>query len=72
MNKLDLHGIKHEDVFRTVDNFIGKHVIGNAREIFIITGNSEKMKQIVRDIAQDYKANVEDVWGNSGALRISF
>ena len=36
---LDLHGVKHEDVDRLVENF----VLLNSPPMKIITGNSERM-----------------------------
>mgnify|MGYP003118558630 FL=1 len=44
--KLDLHGIKHEDVDRIVENF----VLLNNPPLTIITGNSQKMSEIVREV----------------------
>ena len=38
-NRLDLHGVKHEDVDRLIENF----VLLNSPPMRIITGNSEKM-----------------------------
>ena len=51
---LDLHGLKHEYVYKTVDQFIGNHIIKNSSEISIITGRSIKMKKIVSEILLDY------------------
>jgi|TARA_R110000744_G_scaffold129192_2_gene236541 hypothetical protein len=44
--KLDLHGIKHEDVDRIVENF----VLLNNPPLEIITGNSQEMSEMVRKI----------------------
>ena len=44
--KLDLHGIRHEDVDRLVENF----VLLNDSPVRIITGNSDKMAEIVLDV----------------------
>ena len=43
---LDLHGVKHEDVDRLVENF----VILNEVPMKIITGNSEKMMELTLDV----------------------
>ena len=40
--RLDLHGVKHEDVDRVVENF----VLMNNPPMRIITGNSEKMTML--------------------------
>jgi len=59
-NKLDLHGVKHEDVDRLVENF----VLMNNPPIRIITGNSEKMMLLTLDVL-----NRHDIewtrWANS-------
>ena len=44
MNELDLHGVRHDDVERLVENLI---LLND--EWKIICGNSDKMIQIVRD-----------------------
>ena len=43
---LDLHGVKHEDVDRLVENF----VLLNEPPLSIITGNSDKMNKLVRAV----------------------
>ena len=65
---LDLHGLKHEYVFRTVDHFISEHILMGTDSIHIITGNSNHMKDMVINIANDYGIICEDVWGNYGIL----
>ena len=44
-NVLDLHGIRHDDVERLVENF----VLLNEPPLTIITGNSDRMSDIVTD-----------------------
>ena len=44
--RLDLHGVKHEDVDRLVENF----VLLNEPPMKIITGNSERMTELVLDV----------------------
>jgi len=44
---LDLHGVKHEDVVKTVDEFIWLCIQNNTSNATLITGNSYMMKQIV-------------------------
>tara|TARA_Y100000593_G_scaffold58729_1_gene109073 strand:- start:1536 stop:1775 length:240 start_codon:yes stop_codon:yes gene_type:complete len=41
--ELDLHGVRHDDVERIVENF----VLLNEPPLTIITGNSDKMSHIV-------------------------
>ena len=43
---LDLHGVKHEDVDRLVENF----VLLNSPPMKIITGNSERMMELTLDV----------------------
>ena len=57
---LDLHGLKHEYVYKTVDQFIGNHIIKRTSEISIITGRSIKMKKIVSEILLDYSIESEE------------
>ena len=44
--ELNLHGVKHEDVDRVVENF----VLLNKVPMKIITGNSEKMMLMTLDV----------------------
>ena len=43
---LDLHGIKHEDVDRIVENF----VLLETQPLTIMCGNSDKMIRLVREV----------------------
>ena len=50
METLDLHGVKHhnaDEITRSFLNFI-------ERPCEIITGNSEQMKQIVKNVVKEY------------------
>lgn len=53
-NKLDLHGVKHVDVPKEVDSFVGTHLQKGTREVSIIIGHSDKMKHIVDKTLEDY------------------
>ena len=44
--QLDLHGIRHDDVDRLVENF----VLLNETPLRIITGNSDRMIELVIDV----------------------
>ena len=48
MKKLDLHGIRHDDVDRLVENFIFKEDFPHQ----IITGHSTKMNSIVVNVLE--------------------
>lgn len=56
--KLDLHGVKHGDVDRLVENFI----LLNNPPLEIITGNSDKMPELVRGVLDRHNINWER-WG---------
>ena len=55
IKKLDLHGIKHEDVDRLVENF----VLLNNPPIRIITGNSNQMRDIVVEVLDRHDMEYE-------------
>ena len=52
--KLDLHGVRHGDVPRKVDQFIGEHLMKGTGEVNIIIGHSDTMKKIVDETLVDY------------------
>ena len=58
MKNLDLHGIRHEDVDRLVENF----VLLNEPPLTIITGNSDRMRQIVINTLMIHDIEFES-WG---------
>jgi len=53
MHKLDLHRKRHEDVRQLVIRFIETHW-GKPAELKIITGNSNRMKEIVSEVLREY------------------
>ena len=58
MNKLDLHGVKHEDVDRIVENF----VLLKTSPLTIICGNSDRMIRLVRDTLDRIYDNHDISW----------
>ena len=56
--ELDLHGLKHGDVYVLVEDFILQNQA--ALPLRVITGNSEKMKSIVIDVVQKHNFNYSD------------
>ena len=68
---LDLHGLKHEHVYKVVDQFIGGHIIKRTSEVSIITGRSIKMKKIVSEILTDYHVTSQEEFTNPGKLIIN-
>jgi hypothetical protein len=55
MNKLDLHGYRHYEVKRVVEDFI--YMNQHEFPLEIICGNSTKMIQLVREVTD--RLNVE-------------
>jgi len=53
MNKLDLHGIKHEDVRRATIRFL-ESKWASGEEVQIITGQSIKMRNMVKTVLDEY------------------
>ncbi len=68
MEKIDLHGIKHEDVTRTLDKFLWEMMCKNKSIIEVVTGISDRMKDIVRDVCRDYNFIVDEHPTNIGCL----
>ena len=66
MNKIDLHGVRHEEVRRKVINFIEDNWSSNT-EIEIITGQSKKMLDIVLEVVLEYKLQYR--YGSCSAFR---
>ena len=65
-NVLDLHGIRHDDVERLVENF----VLLNEPPLTIITGNSDKMRDIVLASLNKYVIGWERfTWGEIKILK---
>lgn len=53
MNKLDLHGIRHEEAKNKVIHFLEDNW-GTNKEVEVITGCSDRMIQIVATIVDEY------------------
>jgi hypothetical protein len=50
MKTLDLHGVYHDEVDRLVENFI----LMNDCPLEIITGNSSRMQELVKEVLEKY------------------
>jgi len=61
---LDLHGVRHAEVDRLVENF----VLLNEPPLTIITGNSQRMMEIVVNCLVTHDVNFER-WG-SGLIKV--
>jgi hypothetical protein len=68
MNKIDLHGIKHVDVQRTLDVFFWEMMKKNVSRVEVITGISQKMKDLVYEVCKDYNFKIIENPINSGSL----
>lgn len=71
-DKLDLHGVRHKDVPRKVDEFLGEMIDSRLPELTIVTGLSVDMQDIVINTLKDYNLDYEvgDVY-NPGYIKIS-
>ena len=59
-NILDLHGTRHDEAERLVENFI----LLKEPPLSIITGNSDKMREIVEYVCKRYDIHYEQWdWG---------
>ena len=56
IKQLDLHGTRHNDVDVLVENF----VLMNEPPIRIITGNSDKMKELVYNVLNRHNIEYEN------------
>ena len=72
MVKIDLHGLKYSQVEDMLANkIINEYNLGH-KDIEVITGNSEKMKILVKKICEEYGFRVDQSWSqNTGSLIIS-
>jgi DNA-nicking Smr family endonuclease len=68
MNKIDLHGVKHENVQRELDQFFWQMMQKGHSEVEVVTGISNTMKEIVKEVSKDYKFVVQEIPLNPGAL----
>ena len=51
METLDLHNVRHKDVIRHVEDFLS----WNELPVKIVTGNSDKMKELVIGVIKRYQ-----------------
>ena len=66
MNELDLHGVRHPDVDRIVENY----VLMNATPINIITGRSEKMIELATDVLKKHRFKYYIRCHNAGMITV--
>lgn len=70
--EIDLHGVKHEDVGKLLDNFIWEHMKKKSGGVKIITGNSSEMKRIVSEIVKEYGFVAVEGYTNSATMLVDF
>ena len=68
--ELDLHSIRHIEVQTVMDKFLGDHMMYGTEYVTIITGGSEKMKEIVKGVLDDYGLEPEEGFINTGSLNV--
>ena len=68
MKTLDLHGVKHSEVPRLVDQFLWEQINKKSREVEIITGLSTAMREIVINNLKDYDYTYNDEFKNPGKI----
>ena len=68
MKTLDLHGVKHSEVPRLVDQFLWEQINKKSREVEIITGLSTTMREIVINNLKDYDFTYNDEFKNPGKI----
>lgn len=69
--QIDLHGVKHENVVKTMDTFIWECMQTNTSQATVITGNSFIMKQMVVSCLAEHGLTPNDFFYNIGGS-ISF
>lgn len=67
---LDLHGIKHQDVTRQLDIFIWEQMNISVSYFQIVTGNSETMKNLVKECLKEYGLVGREEIFNSGTITV--
>lgn len=70
MKTLDLHGFKHSEVPKLIDQFLWENMNKKTTEVAIITGISDQMKLIVIETVKDYQFSYNKEWNNPGKLII--
>jgi len=68
--KIDLHGVKHENVSRYLDIFFWEMLQKKVTQVEVITGISQRMKEIVKETCKDYNFEVIENPINVGMLLV--
>ena len=67
-NRIDLHEIKHENVQKELDQFYWQMMQKGHSEVEVVTGISNRMKEIVKQVSEDYNFTVLETAINPGSL----
>ena len=67
MKKIDLHGVRHRDVYKLLEKL---HIEGDVPFV-VITGRSSMMKKIVVQIAHSFGLSAKETIGNPGRLIVN-
>jgi|LauGreDrversion4_2_1035121.scaffolds.fasta_scaffold339707_3 DNA-nicking Smr family endonuclease len=70
MDVIDLHGIKHSDVSRVLDEFIWEGMKKKEKVVEVITGKSDQMKRIVTELTSEYNLDCYEDSKNEGKIII--
>ena len=65
MTEIDLHGFKHDEVEDKLANLLILHYNMGNFPIRLITGKSDKMKQIVRGVVKEHGFTEDDFWNDN-------
>lgn len=68
--KIDLHGVKHENVSRQLDVFFWEMMQKKVSQVEVITGISQRMKEIVKETCKEYDFEVIENPINIGMLLV--
>ena len=64
MKVIDLHGVRHKDVYYMLE----KHCVDGDFPFVVVTGKSPTMKRIVTKIVASFELHATERLGNSGRL----
>ena len=64
MRTIDLHGIRHKDVYYLLE----KPCVDGEVPFVVVTGKSETMKKIVKQIVATFGLQAHEKFGNPGRL----
>ncbi len=70
--KVDLHGVRHQEVQRKLDIFFWECMQKSVKQAEVITGISPKMKEIVKEVCKEYQLNVIEFSFNPGSITVEF